>query len=641
MVAPASSSESLRSSRVFALAVLIGCGTIFGCGLGRKEGAVESRAAVRVGPDWSARQSFVYAAELNSHAKLPSGNAAFALTLVTDLELSALRSEGDSVRLVARLEAPSLKLGGGTDAEAQKVSAELAQPVVVSLRQGRVADAWFSPGLSGVAVSTWRTLLGALQCTEPGDARPSWSAEEYDSAGRYRARYERPGGAVLIRQKSEYLALLDGQGGKPAPEALRPRIQEAKARLTIAGGVLRSVEQKETVVTRFDEHASLSIETVLSLRLRDASARPLAAPLDERAFIAAGLHLPPDRPAPNPSESSSGAFDKLKTEGRDFAQVVALFEKDDPANIGKAPWATDDGEPDGGAPSPAAESVLRERTSAFATLTAFLRSDVATVPKALAKIRAGGPAAPTLVSALAAARTPTAQAALEDVIRDSKLPGKLRAHALVGIGRIPRPERSVAATIIGVLAEPKIQNQALLSLGSLSRRLRDAGRNEEADVLRPELAMKLAGAADADARAIALRAVSNSGDAALFDAVKPYLGETASIVERGAAAEALRHMQRPEVNAILAERLLAETSAEVSLSILRALRTRGASPELVTALAKTIASGPTPNVRQRAVELAATWSNDNPGLRTVLAEAAEKDPDPEVRRAAARAASAS
>jgi hypothetical protein len=627
----------MRATRAIALVVLLG-GTTVGCGVERKQRAVETRASAPIGPDWSNRPSYVYAVELKSDAKLPSGNAAFALTLAADLELVTVRSSPEEVRLLAKLNAPILSIGGRADAEAQKVSAELAQPVLAELKKGRVADAWFSPGVSGVSVSTWRTLLGALQCAEPGHERAGWDAEEFDSAGRYRVRYERTAGGVL-RKKSEYLALLDGQGGKPVPAALRPHIEGSTTRLMLAAGLLRSVEQQETIVTRFDELSSLKVETLLTLRLRDGGATALAAPFDERAFIAAGVRLPPDRPAPASSESSEAAFDKLKIEGRDFAQVVALFDKDDPTKGGPPPWATEEAT-DGGVPSAAGASVLRERTSAFATLTAFLRSQPATVTLALTKIRSGSPSAPTLVSALASARTPGAQAALEDVIRDTKLPSKLRAHALVGVGRIPRPERGLAATIIGVLSEPGIRSQALLSLGSLSRRLRDGGRSDEVKSIGSELAKRLATATDADARATALRAISNSGDVALFDVVKPFFADTASDVERAAAAEALRHMQRPEVDKLLADRLAVEASAEVSLAILRALRTRGASPVLVTALTKTIATGSTPNVRHRAVDLAAAWSKENPTLRSALVEAAEKDPDPEVRRAAAKAVSA-
>jgi hypothetical protein len=175
-----------------------------------------------------------------------------------------------------------------------------------------------------------------------------------------------------------------------------------------------------------------------------------------------------------------------------------------------------------------------------------------------------------------------------------------------------------------------------MSLGSLSRRLRDAGRTEEADALRPTFTEHLANAKSPSERADVLRAISNSGDASLFPLVTPYLAEPATGNERAAAAEALRHMQLGEVDPLLAKQLTGESDAQVALAILGAMRTRGASPVLVAALMKVMVSGSTPNVRQRAVELAERWARDYPELRAALQEAAQKDPDPHVRSAAGR-----
>jgi hypothetical protein len=96
-------------------------------------------------------------------------------------------------------------------------------------------------------------------------------------------------------------------------------------------------------------------------------------------------------------------------------------------------------------------------------------------------------------------------------------------------------------------------------------------------------------------------------------------------------------MQLGEVNGLLAERLSSDSAAEVALAVLQTMRTRGASPEFVSALTKAISAGPTPNVRQRAVELAGSWLKQYPALKPALTDAAERDPDAHVRAAATRA----
>ena len=106
-----------------------------------------------------------------------------------------------------------------------------------------------------------------------------------------------------------------------------------------------------------------------------------------------------------------------------------------------------------------------------------------------------------------------------------------------------------------------------MSLGSLSRRLREAGRIEEADALRPVFTAQLAAAKSPTVRADVLRAISNSGDPRLFPIVVPFFDERATGDERAAAAEALRHMQLSEVDPLLAKQLAAESDAHVALAI--------------------------------------------------------------------------
>ena len=613
-------------------------GASLGCGSRHAEESKQSAPLSPVALNWAARPGYVYAVALAGHAKLPSGNEAFALELHGDLSLELAEQQGDRVQLFARIDQPAMKLGGKQDPEADKIANELRDPVLVVLEGGRIRDTWFSPAASAVTVSTWRTILSAAQLSD-GGVKPTWQAEEYDSTGRYRAEYTRNADGSVLRRKQSYLAVLDSQAGGPPgavnaqskPQKLEPVITTATTRFVLGGAELRTAAVEESMLTRLGDQSTLVVETKLTLSVRPNAVPPKQA-FDRAAYAARAIHLAPDQIAPRPPIVSDAAFDELRMKGRKFADVVAEFEqtaKETAQKRQSQPQAA----LDPGAQDP---EELREKTSAFESLTAFLRSDPEARKVALAKIRAKSPAAPMLVSGLSSAETAPAQQALLELVGDRKVPGQLRVRALMGLGRVQRPEPGLAAAISAVLGEAELHRQALFSLGSLSRRLRDAGRSAEVAAIRPELARGLTSAKTPEERSDALRAVSNSGDGELFPVVKPFLNDDVRVEERAAAAEALRHMNLPEVNRILAERLVAESSPDAALAILRAIRTRGAAPELLPAVTRTIQAGPSPNVRQRAIELARSWLPEHPELRAALAAAAEKDPDQHVRDAAAK-----
>jgi len=584
----------------------------------------------RVGPEWAKQPRYAFAVTLDSKASLPSGNAAFDLALQASLELRVLSQVPDGVRVLGKLTQPAMTLGGQADAEAKKISEELEDPVVFVLAGGRVTDSWFASRLSGVSVSTWRTIFVALQLSEPKPAAAKWAAEEFDSAGRYRAAYQRePTTGAVVRTKGSYVGLLDTQGGKAPPAEMLPQIQSAETRFTLVDGLLQRSASNETVVMKFQANSTLTITNRVVLEQRPVANDPSLKPFDEAKFITRANHAAPDHPAPSPRESAEASFDGLRTEGKTFQGVVALLEERAREKQSAKKAKEQSTQDKDAAPS-------EEHATAFSALVAFLRSQPQTIELAMARLRAQSPAADLIVSALGAARTPAAQAALLAIIGDPKMPLALRNGALIDVGRNARPEREVAPAILAVLSEPGLAAQARMSLGSLSRRLREAGRIEEADALRPVFTAQLAAAKSPTVRADVLRAISNSGDPTLFPIVVPFFDERATGDERAAAAEALRHMQLSEVDPLLAKQLTAESDAHVALAIIGAMRTRGASAVLVPALIAVMASGTTPNVRQRAVELAVRWARDYPELRAALQEAAQKDPDPHVRSAASK-----
>jgi len=630
--------------RQLGILILLPALVLAGVGCGRRGSGSSSSEARAVGPDWRQKTSYAYALKLNGDAKLPSGAAAFSLELTAELDLQVVDSDGNRTRLRGVLRNPSMKLGGAADAEANQVSEELKQPALLAFERGQVKDAWYSPGLSGVSMSTWRTIGAAMQISEPTAPAPRWEAEEYDSAGRYRAEYTT--GPSLVRKKTAYLSVLEGTPGRGAvPPEFMPKINTAETRFGLELGSLKSVEHRESVTTTVEQHSTLTVVTSVSLQLLPSS--PAVEAFDARTFVARAQHAPPEKPAPRPKEAGPAAFDQARMEGQSLPALFDFFDKhpknasappDEPAQKDKKPAGSAKGasSAQAAAAAAAASALTQERTSKMGALIAFLRSDPTALALALAKIRANAPSAPTLLSAMASAETPAAQAALLALLRDPTVPKPLKGYTLIDIAFITRPEPDVATVLTSLLPAVELAPSVLITLGSVSRRLRDAGRTEEVEVIRPSLARSLAEAKDERAREDALRAIANSGDAALLPVVKPYL-TAASPGERASAAEALRHMKLGEVEGLLAERLAVDAAPQVSLAVLQTMRTRGASPESVAALTKAISGGSTPNVRQRAVELAGSWLKQYPTLRPALTDAAEKDPDEHVRAAASHA----
>jgi hypothetical protein len=106
---------------------------------------------------------------------------------------------------------------------------------------------------------------------------------------------------------------------------------------------------------------------------------------------------------------------------------------------------------------------------------------------------------------LPTSRTPATQGALLALLREPQVPTSLNGHALIDIAFITRPEPEVALSLIALLPVRELAPSVLITLGSVSRRLRDAGRTEEVEVIRPSLARALAEAKDQRSRADAMR----------------------------------------------------------------------------------------------------------------------------------------
>ena len=271
-----------------------------------------------------------------------------------------------------------------------------------------------------------------------------------------------------------------------------------------------------------------------------------------------------------------------------------------------------------------------ERARLFIALAAILREQPDKVPLTVKKIQAGSPAGDVLVQALSSASSPAAQSALVGLVSSKTLDPRLRDRVVLALSRTPKPDaRSVDALKTMLKADP-FSEQALLGLGSYSRRLRDAGEAVRAEDIGRLLVATLAQSRGPSDRVTVLRAITNSGYSPAKDVV---IGYTAAPEEeiRVAAVRALQSMKDGSVDQVIADRMLTDSSSEVQISALNAAKVRDPSDVLAHAAAGAATSAADPHVRYRAVELIDFWAHSRPDLRATLEDVSVRDPEGRIR----------
>jgi hypothetical protein len=584
------------------------------------------------------QQESSFDVRLQSTAKLASGSDAFRVSLKGQLQLRALPEQSGQRRVVGSFVEPKLVVAGSspglaTPNEAKEIQTALQQPALVAIEGGRVVDTWFAPGTPPVAIGLYRTVLAAMQLSEAGDRRAdAWSAEEYDSSGRYHASYRRTSADVVVRTKDRYVDLLTTGRAPTHPEKLLPKIETSNATITLVAGTLVQVQLREVMASQFEGNTAIQFQNELTVAALPSPA-PRFAGFDERGFASSALHLLPQHPLPRDSNAQSN-FDVLRTQGWKFDDLLKELEILSETPLVPSETGVQPGESEQVDPKSSAGSAVQERTRAFAAFVSFLRSQPDTVPIIEARIRAGTPAGRTLVDGLAAAESGDAQQALVRLMQDKDVEKSVRMRAATGLARVDHPEPTGVRAMFGMLDDPVVADQAVLGIGSMGRRLREQ-RDLQLEIANT-LRKVLQAAATLPKRLEALRAISNSGNEQLLADVRPFLAASEATV-RARAVESMRHMQAVEVEGTLVDVLRGDPAADVQVAVLQACQTRGYSTALSVGVAQALAHSEYEDVRQRAITLARAWQEREPSLRAALQRAARDDKDPEIRAAAAAA----
>jgi hypothetical protein len=204
------------------------------------------------------------------------------------------------------------------------------------------------------------------------------------------------------------------------------------------------------------------------------------------------------------------------------------------------------------------------------------------------------------------------------------------------LSRAQEPSPATVRALLSWLPRADHGVYAVYGLGTMARSLRGQGQAQLAAEVSSALGQRLQRSRDPADRVHLLRGIANSGDPALLMLVRPLLVDKSSSL-RGAAIEAIRLMDHPEVDDLIASRLRREENAVTLLAVLNAAKTRTPSAKLSVALSELALHAKGEQARQHSVSLLASWLPARPELRAALSEVSEHDISEDIRRLAKRA----
>ncbi len=355
--------------------------------------------------------------------------------------------------------------------------------------------------------------------------------------------------------------------------------------------------------------------------------------MDENASFSATLELDVGAAYPS-SDDSTPNLDAIRVGQRTFDSIHrTLVSRGDEWKAARRA-ARDETAPQ--AARSAAERATAERSDEFRALAAMVRLRPDTISKIVSAIANRSTASRTLVSALAAAETREAETALTKLATDRRLAAALRKQVVVSMLQLTRPAGSTLDAVLALLSDEAVHTHALYAVGSLSRRLRLSGETLVSARASAALLRELSAARLAGNKIDVLRAIANSGDPELLDALLP-LATAREAEIRGAALEAMRLMDTTRVDDILVERIANEQDPEVLRAAVNAAKPRSPTAALAETVALLAQQEDNAYVRKDAIAVLKRWLPDHPELRSALQQIADNDPARGLRLAAAAA----
>jgi hypothetical protein len=573
---------------------------------------------------WRTGDQRAYEVSLAMHATI-AGAPVTQFELRARWVVTALDVGDERAVLRAELEGGTLRTEhGALQAEYAALERELGAPFVFAVqRDGRLGDAYLESRTPAIVVGIWRTLAASLQFVraEPA-AGGEWTVDELDTTGRYVARY-RPSDAPrrYTKDKLRYLEVVTGGGGPQRSQiSVSAEVVDAAATLELDDrDGIAAVEMRERTRTALPGMAPIEWASTLSLTLR--TVHVVAPATDWKRLLESRERYAPDR-----------AFaDRPNTQQRDEALIRGRRLDDLLAEVESLAAS-----PPGSAVAADGDAHERARGEAFAALRAALRSQPGAVGRALALIEADPARAPALIDGLGGAGTAEAQQALRELLASKRLDPAITKLAAIALSRSPDPRAESMRALAALLEDPWLGAQAAYGLGTMARRLRLAGKLDDADAAVAILRERLDRAPSALRTIIALRGIANSGAAAMFSSIEP-LFDHADDGVRAAATEALQLMDDPRVDPALAHRIEHDPRSSVRLAAARAARLRDPSPALRDFVQARVRAEPDDHVRLGLVRVLAAWLPTHREVAPTLSWVGEHDAQEAVRREARQA----
>lgn len=531
-----------------------------------------------------------YAASLAQTVTLDTERGAPFAISVTGTWAVAYAGEtehGEVFRAQLRGAKPSVKRGE-IDASAA-LGDTLGKPFYfTTTSEGRLISLSFAPDVDDLARGALATLATTFQVSARGTA-PAWDAVESDSIGDYQARYARRD-TSLHRQRVAY----DRVTGAGALEATivasgtDVNLREDGWPADVAGHEVTRVGTPQ-----------LGVVVDATFSLKHAGVHRGVQPGSPDGMVTMAID------AASSTARSSDEEDRELVDGATLADLLAGF-----ADI------TDS----------------HARGYQYLRIAALMRLDAEAVRAAQRMVQGGASAetAGVLIGAMGEAGTPVAQRALGELLATPTLGEESRTHAAVTLGLTAAPTRDTLRTLGETAAGTgDLANTATLAQGNASLRMRDEDPQAAASQVDALLA-RLARAVDDEERALLLRALGNTGDPRILDAVAAALASN-SITVRVAATEALRLVQGGAADQLVLARFV-DVSAHVRGAAVFAITERDLAP-FAAALARQVRRDPDTGVRRAIVDLAASRLDD-PALRALVEHVAASDADAELRAVA-------
>ncbi|MBM4361753.1 MAG: HEAT repeat domain-containing protein [Deltaproteobacteria bacterium] len=584
-------------------------------------------------PGFRLGNEYRYTLHMVSEADLAADEPMFQFDLRGKLAATPVELGVNRQVVALRLVEPHFEGSPTPEAAARfdEVRRELEVPSSFTFERGALRDSRLPQNASILTIGILRNVAASLQFAAPPGDTATWVAEEYDATGRYVAQYARSAGeGHFTKRKLKYASLLAEE--KPAVKLLPgtpalPAFTASEGSVVLALGFPKSLQAKEVLTTTLTGASELRVTTSFVLVFESQTTTP---PVDLRALEAATRPLS----AGAPYVHASGTFDLDASKmGRlGFDEIVSAIEsvaKDKPE---PTPAALN-----GKAAPPdkveAGEAWAAQRNRYFTALAATFRKKPETIPRALAIVRSPSPAGEAMISALGAAGSEEAQAALVSLMTDEALNRKQRKLAGLSLVRTKVPTVFAARELEKLLPDPFWREYATYGLGTYARRLGETGNAAEKERLGQLLVGILKDSKDRPSRLDALAGISNSGYPGALASVLPLVANQDPLI-RGAAVQALRLMDHADV-----DRLLIAATEDADLTVrataIQSMGNRTPTTALGAAVAKRALEDTTSRVRMQAVQLLVRWQSTLPELRNELKRVSERDTDEAIQRLAA------